>query len=69
MHELRLQCLLKGPVMPDIQIECQDCRAPFVHTEGEQKFYAERNFTAPKRCKACRQARKDQQGDRGPRRG
>ena len=53
--------------MPDIQITCADCSQPFDHTEGEQKFYAERNFSAPKRCKPCRQKRKDARDDRGPR--
>ena len=42
----------------DKVIVCQDCGQEFTFTEGEQKFYAERNFAEPVRCKACRDARK-----------
>ena len=28
----------------------------FVFTVGEQKFYAEKGFSKPKRCKGCRAA-------------
>lgn len=44
----------------DKTIVCKDCGAQFTFTESEQKFYAERNFTAPVRCKACRDAKKAQ---------
>jgi len=52
--------------MPDQQIMCGDCRQTFVWSEGEQKFYADSNFTPPKRCKPCRDKRKAQRkpGDR-----
>ena len=43
-------------------INCRDCRANFNFTEGEQKFYSERGYTEPKRCKGCRDARKNQDG-------
>jgi CxxC-x17-CxxC domain-containing protein len=40
---------------------CVDCGQEFVFTSGEQSFYAQRGFTeAPKRCAACRTARKAQ---------
>lgn len=42
----------------DKVIVCQDCGQEFTFTEGEQKFYAERGFADPVRCKACRVARK-----------
>lgn len=42
----------------DQTLNCRDCKQPFVFTVGEQKFFAERQFTPPTRCKACRQARK-----------
>ena len=42
----------------DKVIICQDCGQEFTFTEGEQKFYAERGFAEPVRCKACREARK-----------
>lgn len=42
----------------DQELECVDCRAKFLFSAGEQKFFTERQFTAPRRCKECRQARK-----------
>lgn len=45
----------------DKTIVCADCGQEFTFTASEQAFYAEKGFTdAPKRCKACRQARKAQ---------
>ena len=50
----------------DKTLTCRDCGAQFVFTAGEQEFYAERGFqNEPKRCKACRDARKN--AARGPR--
>ncbi len=44
----------------DKVIVCQDCGKEFAHTVDDQKRYAERGFTAdPKRCRECRQVRKD----------
>ena len=52
----------------DRNITCVDCGQEFVFTASEQAFYAEKGFTdAPKRCKACRQARKTERGGYGPR--
>lgn len=42
----------------DMRIKCQDCGETFIFTENEQRFYEERGFLPPKRCKECRQARK-----------
>lgn len=40
-------------------IKCADCGEEFVFTAGEQAFYAEKGFNnEPKRCKACRDKRK-----------
>ena len=39
-------------------IVCKDCQREFVFTEGEQEFYAQKQFSAPLRCKECRQAKK-----------
>lgn len=38
---------------------CQDCGEEFIFTENDQRFYAEKGFKEPKRCKACRPARRD----------
>lgn len=45
--------------MEDKIIKCQDCGREFTFTVNEQKFYEEKGFTPPKRCKACRDARKN----------
>ena len=36
----------------------EECGAEFIFTAGEQEFYAEKGFTEPKKCKACRDAAK-----------
>lgn len=42
----------------DIIIKCIGCGAEFTFTYSEQKNYELRGFTAPKRCKKCRKARR-----------
>jgi len=49
----------------DKSIVCKDCGQTFILTEGEQDFYAEKGFSEPQRCKACRQARKQNNGGQG----
>ena len=47
-------------------IACVDCGTEFPFTAKEQEFYAQKGFTStPKRCKPCRNARKDQGGSTG----
>ena len=41
----------------DIKIKCQDCGNEFVFTARDQKFYEEKGYIPPKRCKSCRNAR------------
>ena len=44
----------------DKTLICKDCGAEFTFTAGEQEFYAEKGVTnEPKRCKNCRDARKN----------
>lgn len=52
----------------DKNLTCKEnsCRAQFVFTGGEQRFYAERNFTEPTRCKPCRAAKKAAREQAGP---
>ena len=38
----------------DIKIVCKECGAEFLFTESENKFYLEKGFEIPKRCKECR---------------
>ena len=47
----------------DKTIVCKDCGQEFTFTASEQEFFAEKGFTnEPQRCKACRNARKDNGG-------
>lgn len=44
----------------DKTLVCVDCGQEFVFTAAEQDFYEEKGFTnEPKRCKSCRDARKN----------
>lgn len=49
----------------DMEIVCVDCKKPFIFEAGEQKFFAEKGFTPPKRCKPCRDERKAQRNGGG----
>jgi CxxC-x17-CxxC domain-containing protein len=52
--------------MSDQHITCSECGSSFVFTEAERKFYDTKGLAGPpKRCKACRQARKAADGARG----
>lgn len=45
--------------MEDKTLACKDCAKPFVFTQREQEFFAEKGFTnEPLRCRECRQARR-----------
>jgi hypothetical protein len=47
----------------DQTLTCVDCGAEFTWSAGEQEFFHEKGFTnPPKRCKQCRQAKKEQRG-------
>jgi CxxC-x17-CxxC domain-containing protein len=49
----------------DKNLTCADCGQEFVFTASEQDFYAQRNFTEPRRCSSCRASRKAASGDGG----
>ncbi|MBE0431677.1 MAG: zinc-ribbon domain containing protein [Dehalococcoidia bacterium] len=41
------------------ELQCSDCGASFTFTAEEQEFYAGRGYTnEPKRCPACREAKR-----------
>jgi CxxC-x17-CxxC domain-containing protein len=43
----------------DKSIQCSDCGATFIFSAEEQEFFASKGYTnEPKRCPACREARK-----------
>lgn len=45
----------------DKTLECADCGATFTFTAEEQEFFATKGYAhEPKRCPACRKARKAQ---------
>lgn len=49
-------------------IDCSDCGRPFSFSAGEQAFYKAQGFkNDPKRCKECRQAKKERHGEYGRR--
>lgn len=50
-------------------IVCKDCGQEFTFTAQEQEFYAEKGFAnEPKRCRACRNAKKNGSNDNANRR-
>ena len=45
----------------DKSLQCSDCGATFTFSTEEQEFFQSRGYTnEPKRCPACREARKAQ---------
>jgi CxxC-x17-CxxC domain-containing protein len=49
----------------DKTLVCADCNQEFVFSASEQQFYADRQFSEPRRCPTCRAARKASRGDFG----
>ena len=49
----------------DKTLTCVDCAQQFAFTASEQQFYADRQFSEPRRCPSCRAARKASRGDTG----
>lgn len=49
----------------DRTLTCADCSQEFVFTASEQSFFAERQFSEPRRCPSCRAARKLSRGGSG----
>lgn len=49
----------------DKELECIDCQRVFHFSAGEQEFFRSKGFTEPKRCKACRERRKDERESQG----
>jgi hypothetical protein len=51
------------------RLTCADCGRDFAFSAEEQRFFREKGFDPPKRCKECRQAKKEQRGGGGDDRG
>jgi CxxC-x17-CxxC domain-containing protein len=49
----------------DMQLTCSDCGQDFTFTAADQTFFQERGYSTPKRCKNCRQAKKNDAGGSG----
>src|SRR5258706_1280455 len=49
----------------DKTLVCADCRQEFTFTASEQQFYADRQFSEPRRCAVDRAARKAARNDDG----
>jgi CxxC-x17-CxxC domain-containing protein len=49
----------------NIQLTCSDCGQEFTFSSEDQAFFRERGYSTPKRCKPCRQAKKNEQGQGG----
>ncbi|MBE9513607.1 MAG: zinc-ribbon domain containing protein [Dehalococcoidia bacterium] len=50
----------------DKNLQCAECGATFTFTAEEQEFYASKGYTnEPKRCPACREARRAQRDSFG----
>lgn len=47
--------------MENKKIKCKDCGREFDFTVGEQKFFTEKGFSDPVRCKECRNKKKNNQ--------
>lgn len=53
------------PVDPDARdewIECCDCGQAFIFGGRDRAYFAAQNFTPPKRCRLCRQAKRARAG-------
>lgn len=50
----------------DQTLTCMEpnCKQEFVFTAGEQRFFAEKGFTPPKRCKPCRDVKRQEKQQR-----
>ena len=50
--------------MENINIKCQDCEEEFVFTVREQKFYQDKGYANPIRCKKCRALKKEREAEK-----
>jgi len=48
-----------------VDLVCEDCRRSFVFPVKDRIFYKQQGFSPPKRCEACRRAKKDRKQDNG----
>lgn len=51
--------------MPDLNLKCKDCGQNFAFSEKDQKFFESKGFIQPKRCKPCRDLKKQASKSQG----
>ena len=44
----------------DVPLLCQDCGGEYLVTESEARWFSVKGFDLPKRCRTCRDRRKQQ---------
>lgn len=64
-HKMGCTISTRTPMAGDISLTCSDCGQDFTFTAADQAFFQERGYSTPKRCKNCRQAKKNDQGGSG----
>lgn len=52
----------------DQTLTCVDCHQPWTFEAGEQEFFADKGLSTPKRCKPCRQKKREEKGREGGKR-
>ena len=59
-----------NPQFQDRTLTCVDCGQPFTWTAGDQAFFQKQGFRdEPKRCKTCRQLKKQRRADEDKKKG
>jgi Probable zinc-ribbon domain len=53
-----VQPMVDAAIREDLLLRCIQCGGSFLFTVGEQRFFQERNFSQPKRCRECREAKR-----------
>lgn len=54
--------VMSSQTYQDRLLTCVDCGQDFQWKASEQEFFAQRGFHQPKRCKACKQVKKERTG-------
>lgn len=57
-QERKQMKIIKMP-QKDIVMRCMDCGKVFKYTVKDQEYFLAKGWTAPKRCKECRKARRE----------
>jgi hypothetical protein len=57
-RDLEIEEALGGEEPQDLLLKCWECGDRFTFTVGEQRFFKQKGFQLPKRCKDCRNERR-----------